>query len=135
GGWETRRKRGPGHDWILIELATPGTIGVAEIDTGHFHGNHAQRCSLFGVHAPGARLADLLTRDRSEGGWHEVLPESSIPASAWQTILTQHTLGPDRRDIVRALAHRGPFTPVRLEAFPDGGVARLRLYGTAKARR
>ncbi|MCA9683414.1 MAG: allantoicase, partial [Myxococcales bacterium] len=70
-GWETRRKRGPGHDWIVLQLAAPGSLGLIEIDTGHFHGNHAQRCSLWGVHAPGARLADLLVRDRSEGGWHE----------------------------------------------------------------
>jgi allantoicase len=129
GGWETRRKRGPGHDWILLQLATPGTIGLVEIDTGHFHGNHAQRCSLFGVHAPGARLADLLARDRSEGGWHEVLPPSSIPADAWRPIVRELPLGPDRREFVRLRGDAGPFTHVRLETFPDGGVARLRTYG------
>ncbi len=128
GGWETRRKRGPGHDWILIELAAPGTVGLVEIDTGHFHGNHAQRCSLTGVHAPGARLADLLARARSEGGWHEVLPASSIPETAWRPILAEHPLGPDRREFVRVTASE-PVTHVRLETFPDGGVARLRVYG------
>jgi len=129
GGWETRRKRGPGHDWILIQLAAPGTIGLVEIDTGHFHGNHAQRCSLVGVHAPSARLADLLAGPRSQGGWHEVLPPSSIPERAWQPILGEHTLEPDHRHFVRNLQHGGPFTHVRLETFPDGGVARLRVYG------
>ncbi len=128
GGWETRRRRGPGHDWILIELAAPGTVGLVELDTGHFHGNHAQRCSLFGVHAPGARISDLLVRDRSEGGWHEVLPASTIPASAWQPLLREHALGPDRREFIRVDASE-PVTHVRLETFPDGGVARLRVYG------
>ncbi|MFO7567730.1 MAG: allantoicase [Enhygromyxa sp.] len=128
GGWETRRKRGPGHDWILIALAAPGTVGMVEIDTGHFHGNHAQRCSLWGVHAPEARLAELLVRDRSAGGWHEVLPASSIPADAWQPIVEELPLGPDRREFVR-VDERGPFTHVRLDTFPDGGVARLRVYG------
>lgn len=129
GGWETRRRRGPGHDWILLELAAAGTIDVVEIDTGHFHGNHAQRCKLWGVHAPEARLCDLLAGDRSAGGWFEVLPESSISPDRWQPILPETTLGPDRRAFFPKLEHRGPFTHVRLETFPDGGVARLRLYG------
>lgn len=129
GGWETRRRRGPGHDWILLELAAAGTIGVVEIDTGHFHGNHAQRCSLWGVHAPGARLADLLANDHAAGGWHEVLPASAIAPERWQLILPETTLGPDRRVFLSSSDQRGPFTHVRLETFPDGGVARLRLYG------
>jgi allantoicase len=144
GGWETRRRRGPGHDWILLELAAPGTIGVVEVDTGHFHGNHAQRCSLWGVHVsevepggPGsgrgepkkARLADLLASDRTAGGWHEVLPASAIAPERWHLILPETTLGPDRRLFLSSLDQRGPFTHVRLETFPDGGVARLRLYG------
>lgn len=129
GGWETRRRRGPGHDWIVLELAAAGTLDVVEVDTGFFRGNHAQRCVLWGVHAPGARLADLLVRDRSEGGWHEVLPESTIAADRWQRVLGETTLGPDRRVFFSALEQRGPFTHVRLETFPDGGVARLRLYG------
>jgi allantoicase len=129
GGWETRRKRGPGHDWILLELGAPGSLSVVEIDTGHFHGNHAQRCSLWGVHAPGASLADLLGQDRDRGGWHEVLPPSSIAADRWARIFDERPLGPDRREFISDLEHRGPFTHVRLETFPDGGVARLRLYG------
>jgi allantoicase len=129
GGWETRRRRGPGHDWILLELAAAGTIGVVEVDTGHFHGNHAQRCSLWGVHAPKARLAELLACAREDGGWHEVLPTSAVAADRWQPILPETTLGADRRVFFSALEQRGPFTHVRLETFPDGGVARLRLYG------
>jgi allantoicase len=130
GGWETRRRRGAGHDWILLELAAPGTIDVVEIDTGHFHGNHAQRCSLWGVHAPNTtRLADLLAGDRAAGGWHEVLPASAIASERWQRILPETMLGPDRRVFLSDLEQRGAFTHVRLETFPDGGVARLRLYG------
>ncbi|PRQ00011.1 allantoicase [Enhygromyxa salina] len=134
GGWETRRRRGPGHDWILIELAAPGTLGTIEFDTGHFHGNHAGRCSLWGVHAPAAKLADLLAGSRAQGGWHEVLPESPIAPDRWKRIVAERPLGPDRREFVRELEDRGPFTHVRLEAFPDGGVARLRVYGRAGGR-
>ncbi len=131
GGWETRRKRGPGHDWILLELAVPGRLGAIEIDTGHFHGNHAQRCALWGIHAPGARITDLLAKARTRGGWHEVLPESPLSES-WEPILSDFTLGPDRRVFTRALASNACFTHVRLETFPDGGVARLRLFGRAE---
>jgi allantoicase len=129
GGWETRRRRGPGHDWILLELAAAGTIGIVEVDTGHFHGNHAQRCSLWGVYAPGSRLVDLLANDRAAGGWHEVLPASTIAPERWRQILPETTLGPDRRVFLPTLAPSEAFTHVRLETFPDGGVARLRLYG------
>ena len=52
-----------------------------------------------------------------------------IDPSAWQTIVPERPLGPDRREFVHELAARGPFTHVRLETFPDGGVARLRIYG------
>lgn len=128
-GWETRRRRGPGHDWILLELAAPGSLDVIELDTGHFHGNHAHRCTLWGVHAPGARLADLLGRERSEGGWHEVLPASSIAPERWRPVLPETRLGPDRRAFFPSPIERGPFTHLRLETFPDGGVARLRAYG------
>lgn len=129
GGWETRRKRGPGHDWILLELGAPGSVSVVEVDTGHFHGNHAQRCCAWGVYAPGATLADLLAQGRSHGGWHEVLPPSSIAADRWQRIFGERPLGADQREFISELEHRGPFTHVRLETLPDGGVARLRVYG------
>ena len=55
GGWETRRKRAPGHDWILIRLGARGTINTIEVDTNHFKGNYPDRCSLEGIDAPGAR--------------------------------------------------------------------------------
>ncbi|NVB40071.1 allantoicase [Pseudenhygromyxa sp. WMMC2535] len=130
GGWETRRRRGPGHDWILLRLAAPGRLDVIEVDTGHFHGNHAQRCALWGCFAPTARTTDLLVGNVSEGGWQEVLPQPA-EAPRWRRIFGEHTLGPDRREFIAALEDRGPFTHLRLETFPDGGVARLRAYGRA----
>jgi allantoicase len=113
GGWETRRRRGPGHDWILVRLAAPGTPEVIEIDTAWFKGNYPDRCRVMGVHAPGADLVDLLW---GAGDWREIMPETKLAA--------------DDRQFVRVKAD-APITHVRLEIFPDGGISRLRVFGTA----
>jgi allantoicase len=99
-GWETRRRRGPGHDWAVVRLGLRGTIHRAEVDTSHFKGNAPGSCSIEACDSPSA--------------WREILP---------QTPLLPHTL--HRFD---ELADAGPFTHVRLNIFPDGGVARLRVF-------
>jgi allantoicase len=113
GGWETRRRRGPGHDWILIKLGARGTPQQLEVDTNHFRGNYPDRCTVEAIDAPGARIPDLL---RGEG-WFTVLPETRLSAH------TRHLFGD-------ALATRAPATHVRLSIFPDGGISRLRVWGT-----
>ncbi|HEY6727650.1 MAG TPA: allantoicase [Polyangiaceae bacterium] len=110
GGWETRRRRGPGHDWIIVALAARGAPELVEIDTNHFKGNYPDRASLEVLDLPGApRATDLIESEH----WRPLLPETR--------------LGPDARQFfdVPALAA----THVRLNVFPDGGVSRLRLWG------
>ena len=113
GGWETRRRRGPGHDFILIKLGARGTVRVVEIDTQHFKGNYPDRCSVEIIDAPSARrITDLLER------------------GAWRTILPEVALGPDSRhffDVAGEVA--GPASHLRLNIFPDGGISRLRVWG------
>jgi allantoicase len=103
-GWETRRRRGPGHDWSVIRLAARGTIRRVEVDTTHFKGNAPGSCSLDGS-------ADGVT-------WRELMP--ILP------------LSPHRRhsfeEEVRAV---GDISHARFNIFPDGGVGRLRLFGRA----
>jgi allantoicase len=111
-GWETRRRRGPGYDWSIVRLAAPGTIHRVEIDTDHFKGNAPDRCTLEAIHLPDdAALADA--------------------SAAWTPLLAETKLQPHARhrfeDEVLAA---GPATHVRLNVFPDGGIARLRLFGT-----
>ncbi len=112
GGWETRRRRGPGHDWIVVRLAARGSVGTLEVDTRHFKGNHPDRCALSGIDAPLAAPTDLVD-----------------PGAAWRPVLGEQRLSADRRHFFRDLEERGPFTHVRLDIFPDGGVSRLRVYG------
>jgi allantoicase len=115
-GWETRRRRGPGHDWVVVELGASGVIEKVEVDTNHFKGNYPESCELEGVEGPGATLRDL------DG-----------PGFKWRVLLPRTTLRPHRRHFfVGALATRGPFTHVRLSIFPDGGVSRLRIHGRAR---
>ena len=113
-GWETRRRRGPGHDWTIIRLGAPGTLHRIELDTEFFMGNAPGTASLEGIHAPGTEI-DELTADSAQ----------------WMPLLDLSDLQPNTRnrweDEVRPI---GPITHVRLNIFPDGGVARLRLWGT-----
>jgi allantoicase len=112
GGWETRRRRGPGHDWIVIELGARGAPAVVEVDTRHFKGNHPERCALAAIDAsPGARITELLVSE----SWRPLVPEAR--------------LGPDARHFFAVAPAAGAATHVRLDVLPDGGVARLRVWG------
>ena len=113
-GWETQRKRAPGNDWIVVKLAARGAIERAEIYTTHFKGNYPDRCSLEGAILAANTPADYLG-SRSIA-WQEILPQTKLTAHAC------HSFGPELRAA-------GPFTHVRLSIYPDGGVARLRLFG------
>jgi allantoicase len=111
-GWETKRRRGPGHDWAIVRLGTPGTLSKLEIDTNHFKGNYPDSASVEGCMWPDASLDQL---DRAT--WFEVLR---------QTKLRPH----GRHLISRELSHRGPVSHLRLNIFPDGGISRFRVHGT-----
>ena len=110
GGWESRRRRGPGEDWVVIELGTPGVVRQAVVDTAFFKGNFPPRCMLDGLYWPQAPVASLVHSD------------------AWQPLLEHGALGADRAHTFRGLAER-PVTHVRLRIAPCGGVSRLRLLG------
>jgi allantoicase len=114
-GWETRRRRGPGSDWIVIRLGARGVPRVLEVDTNHFKGNFPDRCAIEAIDAPGARPTDL------------------IESSAWQPLLAESKLAADTRHFfARELLGSFPATHVRLRIFPDGGVSRLRVWGDTR---
>jgi allantoicase len=124
GGWETRRRRGPGHDWIVVQLAARGTISLAELDTNHFKGNFPDRAQLEVIDAPGARPTDLIWSNAQWGAKGGL-------ADQWRLLLPMNTLQASTRHFFRDdLAATGPVTHVRLSVFPDGGVSRMRLWGT-----
>jgi allantoicase len=106
-GWETRRRRDTGHDWVRYRLAGRAVIRAVEIDTGCYKGN-----------APG--WAALSVSDGGgtdgDGGWHEVLPRTRLQPDTVHRFLLP--------DAAPAATH------ARLDVYPDGGVARLRLHGS-----
>jgi allantoicase len=115
-GWETRRRRGPGHDFIIIRLGARGRPRVIELDTNHFKGNFPERCAIEGIDDEGARPGDLVT----SAAWRPLLPETRLQAD------TRHFYATEVGASV-------PITHVRLRIFPDGGVSRLRVWGERAA--
>ena len=113
-GWETKRRRGPGFDWAVVKLATKGEIRRVEVDTSHFKGNYPDTCSLEACDAEG-KVVDESTI--SSLPWKEVLPLTKLQA---------HT----RHFYEEELKRTEAVTHVRFNIYPDGGVSRLRLYGT-----
>jgi len=112
-GWESRRKRTPGNDWCVIELATTGSLYGFDIDTNHFLGNAPLDASVEGV---------LLDKNPTE----EEIISGNIP---WKEILPKSPLQAGSQNLFDSINH-AVFSHLRLHIYPDGGVARFRAYGT-----
>jgi len=132
-GWETRRKRIPGHDWCIIKLGLPGIISGVELDTSFFTGNYAPRASV-----QAAWLDESPVLEHRPGGAGKAASKDQIAAAEkiesdrWKTIVDMSSLGAGYKDTCHTyftVKDQGPFTHIRLNIFPDGGVARLRVYG------
>jgi allantoicase len=109
-GWETRRRREPGYDWCVIRLGLAGKVAGVVVDTAHFVGNHPEACSLEVAASDGS--PDRFSPDAVT--WTEILPRATLAGDALNRL---------------AAESGGRVTHVRLNIFPDGGVARLRVYG------
>lgn len=104
-GWESRRKRGPGHDFCIVRLGLPGVVRGFDVDTTHFTGNYPPEISIDGC---------VSDQDAPETGWTPIVEKVGIEGNSHNFIAVQnHTA----------------WTHVRLNIYPDGGVARLRVYG------
>ena len=123
-GWETRRRRGPGHDWVVIALGHRGVPERVVLSTRHFKGNYPAAASLDAYDAgPGFRSP----RPEGSAGSGPLTPP---PVDAWRPLVPRVELGPDAEHVLADdLASGGPITHVRLAIYPDGGVARLRVIG------
>jgi allantoicase len=106
-GWETKRRRGPGHDWAVVALGHPGRLDEIVVDTSHFKGNAPGWFSLEGA---------------VSGAWATGEPQ-------WQELLPKTALRPHDRRSFAGLAPHATVSHVRFNIYPDGGVARLRLLG------
>jgi allantoicase len=105
-GWETRRRRGSGHDHCIVKLASAGTLALLDIDTRYFTGNYPPHASVQACRTTGQ--PDLNTP------WIDLLPHRSLQGDAHNFF---------------ELASTDIWTHLKLNIYPDGGVARLRAYG------
>ena len=124
-GWETRRRRPleavghPSregtHDWCVVRLGMPGVIRGVVVDTAFFRGNFPESCALYAC-----ELDDPLDlRALDTASWVEILPRSPLQGNHKNAF---------------SISHPQRFTHVRLDIFPDGGVARLRVHGEVTPR-
>jgi allantoicase len=111
-GWETRRRRTPGHDWCLIRLGLPGIVHGVVVDTSYFRGNYPEQCSIEACTLDGRPLVEEFINSNNQ--WTEILPKSDLKGDSQNPFEIQS----EQR-----------FTHLRLRIYPDGGVARLRVFG------
>ena len=107
-GWETRRKRKKGNDYLILKLGKTGRIYKVDIDTSYFSGNHPSKVSLEACYSK------------------KELPDKN---SKWITILKKTPTKANSHHFFKII-NKSIFSHVRLNIFPDGGVARLRIYGS-----
>ena len=108
-GWESRRKRSPGHDWAVVKLATPGIIKGLDIDTHFFLGNHPPFASV-----EACNISENDSDNFESWSWQEILPRSPLDAGSQNFY---------------AITNHNVYTHLRLHIYPDGGVARLKVFG------
>ena len=113
-GWETRRRREPGNDWIIIKLAQKGIIEKIEIDTAHFKGNYPDRASIQAISID----KKITTKDliQSSENWDVILDETKLTADN----IHEYEINSNSK---------AEATHIRLNIYPDGGVSRLRIFG------
>jgi allantoicase len=107
-GWESRRRRTPGHDYCIVRLGVPGVVHGVDIDTSHFTGNFPPEASID---------ACVSEADVPDGDWTGILGRSALAGDA------HHWFEIDSDAV---------WTHLRLNLYPDGGVARLRVYGEVR---
>ena len=106
-GWESRRKRTSGHDFLIIKLGKSGSINKVDVDTSHFNGNQPSMISLEGCYSESKNIKDL----------------------KWKTLIGKKKTKANSHHMFKS-SSKSIFTHIKLNIFPDGGVARLRLYGS-----
>lgn len=117
-GWETRRHNAKPFDWVVVKLGCVGTIEAIEVDTAYFNGNEAPAIAVDGCFLTEEQSGGSGVEKEEFGGWRELLPEQPC--------------GPSMRQawwVTGSGVAGEQFTHLRLKMYPDGGIARFRVYG------
>lgn len=157
-GWECRRRRTAGHDWCIIKLGLAGIIKAIEVDTAYFTGNYSPKVSIFGAHikpedknttATLEKLAEmraLSTEGRPEGRMglcattEEIAAATGLRSERWNELVSLTPLGSGYEETRRTVFHIPQssssdkiISHIRVNMGPDGGIARIRVYGEVVA--
>src|SRR5258708_16299718 len=109
-GWESRRKRAPGHDFAIVRLGLRGVIRGVVVDTAYFRGNYPSHCSIEACDVRPESDVDALLA----ANWMEILPKSELKGDSENLFVIDSPYA---------------FTHLRLHIYPDRGVAPLRVHG------
>ena len=112
-GWETRRKRDKGHDYLILKLGKPGKINKVDIDTSYFSGNQPSKISLEACFSK------------------KKLPSNN---SKWITIIKKKSTKANSHHFFY-IKNKSIFTHIKLNIYPDGGIARIRIYGSMQTKK
>ncbi|CAO2604875.1 Probable inactive allantoicase [Lemmus lemmus] len=137
-GWETRRKRIPGHDWCVIQLGIQGIIRGVDVDISYFSGSYAPRMSIQAANLDEEKVPAIPPRGAKTGA--AATPEefeaiSELNSDSWDYLVPMSELKPGDLDSSHNyffVNSQQRWTHIRLNIFPDGGIARLRVYGTGQ---
>ena len=116
-GWETARRRVPGNDWVIIQLAKPCLPEEIIVDTHFFKGNYPDSCSIQAALVESATDEQVATRSLY---WRELLPAQKLQMDR------EHTFNSELNDL-------GVVSHIKLNIFPDGGISRIRVIGKLPA--
>lgn len=134
-GWETRRKRIPGHDWCIVQLGVPGLVFGFDVDTSFFTGNYAPHVSIQAAcleTPPDFNLEGDRTGMAASDS--ELAAVAKLNSGAWQELVPISPLQPGYSDSCHNYfkVNSSRVTHLRINMFPDGGIARLRVYGVGE---
>ena len=114
-GWETRRRRGPGYDWLIINSVPGKQIKAIEISTHHFKGNYPSHCTLQAAYV-------------KKGSANQIIKQSN----KWKHLLNQAKLSPNKtHKFKNQLMKNDKINYIKINIFPDGGISRIKLIGKA----
>ncbi|XP_077283095.1 allantoicase-like [Arctopsyche grandis] len=137
-GWETRRKRCIGHDWCIIKLGSKAIIHGVDVDTAFFTGNFTPKYSIQAACLTPEDEKLIPLRKGEMGSCcnrNDLIEIGQLSSEHWQEIIPKTALQPgyeDTRHNYQKVISDEAFTHIRINMYPDGGIARLRVYGIAK---
>ncbi|XP_030410063.1 probable allantoicase [Gopherus evgoodei] len=137
-GWETRRKRIPGHDWCIIQLGVPGIVHGFEVNTSFFAGNSAPRISIQAACLMQVDLPEFWPRgDRigTAASDEELKAVKKMKSDEWTLLVPMKELKPRYLDTSHnyfSASCKRKWTHIRLNIYPDGGIARFKVYGAVQ---